>query len=153
MSALVEQHVSDWQGWPDDVRDRLRAWNAAFLLSFRQGPDFHCDGCGRQIKSHPNGNAVLRPRRKAHGVLRCEDCVITLATTCDLPPDERPVPASRRLEERLRAGIAALEKRAGRLREQRMVDQLYIDRLEQEIPPIRLAALHDELRGRNRRTA
>lgn len=152
MSALVEQRVSGWQGWPDDVRDRLRAWNKAFLLSFHRGPNFLCSGCARPIKAHPNGDAVVRPWRKAHGVTRCEDCLIALARAYEVPP-ESLAPRAHKLTDRLRARIDALEKRAARLRVQLELDQIYMDRLEEEIPADRLAAVRDELRGRYRRPA
>lgn len=152
MTAQVEQRIMDWAGWPDDVRPLLIEWNADFLLSFRRGPDFFCLGCNRGIAAHPNGNAVVRPRRKAHGVLCCEDCLITLARENALPPAWlEPLKPGVRVERHLRDRIDALEKRVGRLRMQLELDQAYMDRLEAEIPADRLAAIRDELRGRNRR--
>lgn len=148
----VVQTVSSWSGWPDDVRERLRRWNREFLLSFRRGGDFICDGCCREIQAHPNGNAVVRPWRKAHGVLRCEDCMIALARAYETPPSALAHRA-RDLSERLRDRIETMEKRLGRLRQQLAIDQIYIEALEDLIPRAALEVLRDELRGRYRNSA
>lgn len=158
--GLIEQTVSDWGDWPDDVRDRLRSWNADFLLSFRRTGDFLCFGCHRAISSHPQGNAVVRPKPKAKGSLFCETCLVALARTYDTPPPntERDVSyrgAIVRAEGREQA-LRALRERdqavAKRLRRQLAIDQIFIDELEKLVDPEKLVALRDRLRGVHRRS-
>jgi len=149
-SSVVVQTVQGWGGWPDDVRDRLRGWNTEGLLSFRRGPSFICAECGRDILSHPYGNCVVRPRRKAHGVTMCEDCLVELSRAYVKPPDRL---APRSIEYRLRKRISLLERALQRKREQTRIDADYIDRLQELVDPAALAELHAELRGKHRRPA
>lgn len=151
---MIEQTISTWDGWPDDVRDRLRDWNDLYLLSFRRRASsvtagFFCGGCRRLVAFHPNGDAVVRPHRKAKGTRRCEDCLIEMARQYAEPFGGRRLLLT--VEGRLRARIAALENKRLRLREQIANDQVYIDELEDQIPPDIIQAIRDRLRGRLRR--
>lgn len=165
--GLIEQTVNDWDGWPDDVRDRLRAWNAAFLLSFRHTGDFVCYGCNRAISSHQYGNAIVRPRPKAKGSLVCETCLVALARTYEMPPpgternsvsseersSYRGALAKAEVRERsLRIFLGNRQRQVEKLERQIELDQVYIDELEKLVAPEKLVALRDSLRGKNRRS-
>lgn len=66
--------ITDWSGWPDDVRPTLEAWNhkgGAHSLSFREWWTFKCPDCERFCRQH-NG-AIL------DGVPICDDCLILRA--------------------------------------------------------------------------
>lgn len=121
------------------MRVRLRAWNDDFLLSFVRGPDFWCDGCGRNIQSHPNGNPVVRPRRKVKGVVRCEDCLIRLAREHRLPPDgldsrRQQLAKLQRQVERTQEFIRRQDVHHQRLHRQLAHDAAYIRELERRMP-------------------
>lgn len=163
----VPQIVSDWGGWPADVQSKLRAWNAGFLLSFRQTGTFLCYGCHRAIAPHPYGNALVRPRPKARGSLVCETCLVALARTYETPPPgtERNVAtqaerssyrgALAKAEERersLRRFLDNERKHSAKLRRQLAIDQIFIDALEALVEPEKLVALRDSLRGQHRRS-
>jgi hypothetical protein len=132
--TLVEQHINGWAGWPDDVVERLIVWNRDYLLSFPRTGNFVCGGgCGRWIRAHPNGNARLRPTKKAKATAVCEDCLTaiarhTLARHQPGPPDLNP-------------HRAALAKERGR-RERLLV---YLDRLEQHHGKLHRQIAHDQL--------
>ncbi len=146
---IVQQHIANWDGWPADVREKLRQWNRDYLLSFSHHGDFFCEGCAREIKGHPSGNAILRPWTKAHSTPRCEDCVVSIARVFAVPP-ETLAPRARDVVVRLLRRIRQLENRNGRLRIQLELDQIYMDRLEDEVAPDVLEAVRDELRGKHR---
>lgn len=151
---LVEQHVEDWADWPLDVEERLRDWNAGYLLSFRQGPNFKCGGgCGRMIKNHHRGNPVVRPTKKAHGVTVCEDCLIAFARKFDKPPYLDPYAAYQKLKAKYARQGSILEgtkKKNARLKEQVKIGEAYIDELEKMIPDSIVAEIKGRLRGKNR---
>lgn len=82
----VIQTISSWAGWPAEVHDTLRDWNRRFLLTFVRHGEFVCTGCQRRVAPHANGNAVVRPHRKAKGKPLCESCLVALARTSHLWP-------------------------------------------------------------------
>lgn len=155
LTELVEQQVEGWEDWPPDVEDRLREWNANYLLSFRQGPDFKCGGgCGRMIKSHHRGNPVVRPTKKAHGVTVCEDCLVAFARKFDTPPWLDPHAAYQKLKHKFARQTQILEgtkQKNARLKQQVRIGEAYIDRLEAAMPDILVDQIKDELRGKMRR--
>lgn len=151
----VQQLVNGWEDWPDDVVVRLRAWNEEYLLAFRIGPDFKCEGgCGRWIAANPGGDAVVRATKKTPGSVVCEDCLIAFARRCTQPPRIGLHGANHQLRQDLtaqRRRYEELEERVRRLRDQLKIDDLYVGRLEQLINPAQLQALKDEIRGQYRR--
>lgn len=79
---LVTQNIKSWGGWPDDVRDILRAWNKQRRLAFVHGGRCRINGvgyftceydCKRFIRSLGYMDAKL------DGRLICEDCLIEIA--------------------------------------------------------------------------
>lgn len=154
-AEMIEQTVTGWDDWPEDVVERLRAWNAAYLLSFPQGPDYRCEGgCGRLIKAHERGNPVVRATKKAHGVPVCEDCLIAFARKYSTPPWLGAQAAYQTLKRKLIRQEAILEgtrNKVRRLKRQSEIAETYIDRLEKMIPDSIVAEIKDELRGKDRR--
>lgn len=148
--TLIEQHISRWPDWPEDVREKLQQWNKDYLLSFVRGPDFTCMRCQREIKAHPNGNAVLRAAKKARGGVYCEECVIVFARKREVPL-RRSGDAER--EKRLLVYIAKLEKKAAKMRRQADLERDYVDVLEQEISAKRLSEIKAERSGKYRQSA
>lgn len=151
---LVEQHVKGWHDWPEDVVDRLLEWNAKYLLSFRQGPDFRCEGgCARMIKSHARGNPVVRPTKKAHGSVVCEDCLIAFARKYTSPPWLGAQAAYQKLKHKFEKTCDVLEgtrSRNRRLKRQVEIGEIYIERLEKMIPDSIVDEIKDDLRGQYR---
>jgi predicted RNA-binding Zn-ribbon protein involved in translation (DUF1610 family) len=63
--------VRSWGGWPEDVVERLRAWNRNGHLSFVYlSRIFTCPGCGDFIDSRGSTAA-----RFFEGLL-CDDCLV-----------------------------------------------------------------------------
>lgn len=67
--------IANWNGWPEDVRDTLRAWNGGRGLTFVRGGIFKCEGCEAFCESHTHGRAELKR------VPYCDDCLIEKART------------------------------------------------------------------------
>jgi hypothetical protein len=67
--------IANWNGWPEDVRETIRAWNNGRGLTFVRGGIFKCDGCEALCESHQHGRAELK------GVPYCDDCLIEKART------------------------------------------------------------------------
>lgn len=151
---LVEQHVTGWNDWPEDVRIRLLEWNADYLLSFRQGPDFLCGGgCARMIASHERGNPVVRPTKKAHGTVVCEDCLVAFARKFTTPPWLGIQGSLHKLRQKFLRQEEILEgtkRRNRRLREQVKIGEAYIDELEAHLDPAVVWEIKDQLRGKYR---
>lgn len=81
-SAKPASTISDWSGWPDDVREVLRHWNRYTVgyLSFRRSYEFpgrlrtfRCGDCHELAYHHANGTAVIG------GQALCDDCLIVRA--------------------------------------------------------------------------
>lgn len=150
---VVRQTISSWLDWPDDVVERLHAWNDAYLLTFRRTGDFFCDGCGRQIAGHPKGNALIRHHRKHHAVPRCEACVVRMARQYEWPPDGLTAARGNLLKERKRLErlgefMRRQEVHHQKLHRQITTDQLYIDELEARLPADAIAAARLTMRER-----
>lgn len=74
--------ITTWDGWPDDVRDIVHAWNRARRLRFAgmdvigrvpPQPSFKCPDCERFVNSSGSTAAKLDE------ALVCDDCVIKRA--------------------------------------------------------------------------
>jgi hypothetical protein len=66
--------ILSWDGWPEDVVERLRHWNGGHRgLSFGGGRVFKCPDCARFCEPQRYGTATIS------GVEICDDCLIERA--------------------------------------------------------------------------
>lgn len=66
--------VKSWEGWPDDVRETLRAWNRSGALSFLWSQRvFQCPECARYVDNR--GTTACRLGDETV----CDDCIVAKA--------------------------------------------------------------------------
>lgn len=107
--------IVTWDGWPDDVREIVRRWNADGRLRFVYlGMPFACPYCRRRVDSA--GSTACR----LHGLFVCDDCMIERARrygTRGRPETEL---------ERLRRNVAGHQRRIARYRHNAIQERIYV---------------------------
>jgi hypothetical protein len=78
VSPKPHGHTRGYEGWPEDVRDQIIAWNRERRLSFlRHRKPFQCVKCKATCESNPNGDATVWAG--SVGLTFCDDCLIAAA--------------------------------------------------------------------------